>query len=559
MTRSPDNSGGPRVRPSGKHLRRGAGGIAAVIMLVFAQFFIVGAVVTGARDLDITPMRLDTARAFYAAEAGMNMSVRETMSGTDEDGGVGTISNDSNANNDPQLVTARFCVTSTVTAGVASVSAAGRSGNAKRKADATLNGIKSFSTQTIMTGFGRLASNQPRYRTWDGTSWSASQALSSTNFEPKWVRMKICPSRNETCMLTENINKEVHARFYNGTTWGSLFLLSSDTGGNNDRPEDLAYEQESGDALCIYWKGTAAKFGYRIYNGTTFASEQLLSSPFTTEADFVTLYPRSDTDDIVLLTADGIAGGKLAAAFWNGSSFGAWTTLVASLESNNMECYSMSFESQTGKGVAVYIETGQATPRYRTLTGSTWSSQGSLPTIGGVGQWVRTAADPTSNKILFVALDDTNDINANVWSGSAWGTNVELETNCAANDRRQFDVLFERSTGKALLVYVENGANAFRYRTWNGSSWSAELTGPSLGAQPQIIHLARGIGDREIVVACSDGLTKLQLVRWDGTSMSSSTVAETTLSGQLQYYSFALPEPTVQPQPRVQTWAEVTP
>lgn len=549
------------AHPGPRSLRRGAGGIAAVVTLVFAQIFVVGAVVTGTRDQDLTPLRLDTTRAFYASEAGINMAVREAMSGVDEDGDgtAGTISNDGNASNDPTLVTARFSVSMTLTNGVAQMSCAGRSGNARRKADASVSGVTATSTQTVMLGYGVNNSNQPRYRTWNGTSWSSASTLSSINAEAKWVRMKICPSRNETVMITENENQQVHARFYNGTSWGSPIQLSSDTGGTNDRPEDLAYEQNSGDALCVYWKGTSGVFAYRTYNGTSFAAEQTISSPFSTEADFVTLYPRSDTDDIVLRSADGLAGGKLAAAIWNGTSWTSWSTLVSSLESNNEEPYSLSFESNTGRGVAVYIESGQNTPRYRTLTGSTWSSQGSLPNIGSVGHWVRTAPDPTSNKILFVALDEANDINANCWSGSSWGANTELETNCAAYDRRQFDVCFERSTGKALLVYVENGQNLFRYRTWSGSAWSGELSGPSLGAQPQIIHLARGVGDSEIVIACSDSSNRLQVVRWNGSSMSSATVVESALSGQLQYYSFALPEPTVQPQPRIQAWAEVTP
>ncbi|MCX5691866.1 MAG: hypothetical protein NTV94_19085, partial [Planctomycetota bacterium] len=49
--------------------------------------------------------RIESLRAFYAAEAGINMSVRELMAGSDEDGDgtIGSISNDGNSSNNPGL------------------------------------------------------------------------------------------------------------------------------------------------------------------------------------------------------------------------------------------------------------------------------------------------------------------------------------------------------------------------------------------------------------------------------------------------------------------------
>ena len=41
--------------------------------------------------------------------------------------------------------------------------------------------------------------------------------------------------------------------------------------------------------------------------------------------------------------------------------------------------------------------------------------------------------------------------------------------------------------------------------------------------------------------------------------MSSATIVETNLGGWVYYDSFAVPEPTVAPHPRVRSWAEVSP
>ncbi len=384
-------------------VRRGAGGIAIIIALVFLQLLVVGAIVTETRDQDISRIRLDATRAFYAAEAGSNMALRESISGLDEDhdGVIGTISSDGNANNDPTIGTARFTVDRALVSGVTQIVSSGRAGLARRKADARVSGVIGGVTQTVMAAFGKGTNTTPRFSKWSGSAWGSSANMPDIGGQPKWVRMKICPTRNETWAVIEDLSSRVNVLFYNGTTWSSPYLVSTDTGGTNDRPEDVGYEQNSSDALCVYWRGTIGKFGYRVYNGTSFSAETTIANPFATECDFLALYPRPTSDEMVLLAADGNAGGPLVGAFWSGGSFLSWTQLCASIDTNNQECFGMAYESQTGKGVAVYTESGVATPRYRTLTGSTWSSQASLPTVGGVAKWIRLAADPTSNQILF--------------------------------------------------------------------------------------------------------------------------------------------------------------
>ncbi len=542
-------------------VRRGAGGIAIIIALVFLQLLVVGAIVTETRDQDISRIRLDATRAFYAAEAGSNMALRESISGLDEDhdGVIGTISSDGNANNDPTIGTARFTVDRALVSGVTQIVSSGRAGLARRKADARVSGVIGGVTQTVMAAFGKGTNTTPRFSKWSGSAWGSSANMPDIGGQPKWVRMKICPTRNETWAVIEDLSSRVNVLFYNGTTWSSPYLVSTDTGGTNDRPEDVGYEQNSSDALCVYWRGTIGKFGYRVYNGTSFSAETTIANPFATECDFLALYPRPTSDEMVLLAADGNAGGPLVGAFWSGGSFLSWTQLCASIDTNNQECFGMAYESQTGKGVAVYTESGVATPRYRTLTGSTWSSQASLPTVGGVAKWIRLAADPTSNQILFASLDNQNDLNVNVWTGS-WGTDQELETNCGADyDGRRFDIIFERGTGEALIVYAENGVNNFRYRTWNGTSWSSEATGPSLGAQVELVSLSRGFSNGEIFAAVSDTLKRLHLLRWNGSSWGSDTIIESSLSGWTYYSAFTVPEPTVAPHPKIASWAEVTP
>ena len=99
--------------------RRGLIVVVMIVLMVIVDLIIVGMVVSQARDHDLTVRRLQTIESLYAAEAGMNMSIRELMIPADEDGdddgswpfGIGTILDDSNDATDPALGNARFVVT----------------------------------------------------------------------------------------------------------------------------------------------------------------------------------------------------------------------------------------------------------------------------------------------------------------------------------------------------------------------------------------------------------------------------------------------------------------
>jgi hypothetical protein len=79
--------------------------VALVIVLVLVALMIVGLVLGGAREQDLSTQRLGTVRALYAAEAGINMGMREWVLRTDADGdgAMGSISDDGNAANNPAL------------------------------------------------------------------------------------------------------------------------------------------------------------------------------------------------------------------------------------------------------------------------------------------------------------------------------------------------------------------------------------------------------------------------------------------------------------------------
>ncbi len=118
----------PRVQPH----RRGIVAVAMIVLLLIVDLIILSMVIGGARDHDLTVRRMETIESFYAAEAGMNMAIKELMELSDEDGdlAIGTISDDSPVNpaNDPTLGNAQFFVS--VTGDI--FTSEGRSGESRR-------------------------------------------------------------------------------------------------------------------------------------------------------------------------------------------------------------------------------------------------------------------------------------------------------------------------------------------------------------------------------------------------------------------------------------------
>lgn len=120
--------------------RRATVAISMIIALVMVDLIIISIVIGGARDHDLTIHRVETIQAFYAAEAGMNMAIREMMSNTDEDGdgAIGTISDDGNAANDPTFGQAQVLVTSSALVPPMTLTSQGRAGAARREIEATV-------------------------------------------------------------------------------------------------------------------------------------------------------------------------------------------------------------------------------------------------------------------------------------------------------------------------------------------------------------------------------------------------------------------------------------
>ncbi len=151
---------------------RGAVAVAAVIALILLQLIVVGIVIAGARDHDLGGQRAQAARAFYSAEAGMNMSLAELYNNVDIDGDgvIGGISANSAWADDPVIGNARFTVEAMSAVSGRKFGAQGRGGPALSRCEFTIQdanisveGFQGYAPGTALNNVGgwRLWDNNP--------------------------------------------------------------------------------------------------------------------------------------------------------------------------------------------------------------------------------------------------------------------------------------------------------------------------------------------------------------------------------------------------------------
>ena len=171
-----------------------------------------------------------------------------------------------------------------------------------------------------------------------------------------------------------------------------------------------------------------------------------------------------------------------------------------------------------GDGMMVYGEGTVQTPRYRTLSGTTWSAEGSLPTAAGTVSYSIARAAPTRNEVLTGVVNASGTLTIFRWNGTSWSSEWTVATGLGAAPR--FDIAYEQSSGKAMVLYSRNVAttNELAYRIWDGTSWTAatNLDAISTSGVVQYVRLAARSGTDELAAAWGDANLDLSANYFDG-------------------------------------------
>jgi len=178
----------------------------------------------------------------------------------------------------------------------------------------------------------------------------------------------------------------------------------------------------------------------------------------------------------------------------SGYSLLGWTSLVSGtlsdlVSNNDVYMTFRSYASQTSTTslsratIGYRSSTGISAshPKMRGWDGSAWDpAESELPAAAyGPVEWVRMAYSPLMaryyEKIIVTRAGDGY-LDAYVWTGSGWLVTNDIAFAPTYGSCRNFDIAYEKTSGRALLAYgiSDGGSRIIAYRTWDGSSWSAE-------------------------------------------------------------------------------------
>ena len=125
-------------------------------------------------------------------------------------------------------------------------------------------------------------------------------------------------------------------------------------------------------------------------------------------------------------------------------------------------------------------------PKTRTWNGETasWGPQCDMPNAGSPVRFARAAYCPLEQRsfeLIVVTLSDDGFLDAYVWNGTSWIVTNEIArvwTTAQSGAQRPFDIAYETASGRALLVYDVDVADATKdlgYRIWTpNEGWSSE-------------------------------------------------------------------------------------
>lgn len=278
-----------------------------------------------------------------------------------------------------------------------------------------------------------------------------------------------------------------------------------------------AWAASTGKAMMSYYDVTTIP-KYRIWDGSSWGSPQSAQDIGTGhDAWWHVLRSCPKRNEKILGTLDDLE--DVYVQVWNGSS---WSTpkkmnTAADTGTATKRAFDIAYAQFSGNALVVF-SVNSATPQYYTWDGSSWAtSAGNTATTGGnqAVQWVGLASKPNSNEIILVTQDKGYSTWAQVWDGSGWGNTLDLPYSTDVTTSEAIRAAYEQSSGRGLVVHLDNPGKIPRYSIWDGSSWSKEgEAAPRDGGIQRWVRLASKPASNQIIMGTVDTLDDVQCETW---------------------------------------------
>ena len=315
----------------------------------------------------------------------------------------------------------------------------------------------------------------------DGTNWGTAQLIETEDtghaFDPQ-VAVNDTGVALAVWEQDDGTRYSIMANRFNGTAWETAGFIETDDSGDAFAPQ-IAMDG-TGDAIAVWhqFDGTRDNIWISRFNGTLWAAAELLETLNTGDAVNPQIAMNADGKAMVVWEQEDGLRTDIRARYYNGTIWGS-AQLIESDDTGDADFPQIAMDAD-GNAVAVWEQSDGIRTNIWTnfFDGISWSTAELIETVNaGDAEAPQIAMDTDGNAIaVWNQYDGTrDDIWANTYDGTAWGTAELIETGTGAavlpriamNDDGNGIAVWEQSDG----IRVNIRANRF-----NGSDWgTAEL------------------------------------------------------------------------------------
>ena len=264
----------------------------------------------------------------------------------------------------------------------------------------------------------------------------------------RWIVMESDPSSDEILVAILDWTYDIYLYQWNGAAFTNLGRIETDAATRDRQVMDIAYEQQSGDALIIWGKTGQNNCHYAIWDGTTLGSTGALPS-FGSDVVFVRAVADPESDSILVVAAD--SAGDLNVALWDGDGWTDSIELETSLYANDRQVFDVAWEDSGDEAVVVWSNsTSNQVQYWRWMKSSAFASGTSLtgPDFQAALSTVRLSKIHGTVELALLGVNVNGELYSTLWDGDSFVQSPPtlLSTSVSEPTKTAFDMA-EVNTG----------------------------------------------------------------------------------------------------------------
>lgn len=398
--------------------------------------------------------------------------------------------------------------------------------------------ITSVVSEVLMV-YGEGTGQSPRYRIWNGSTWSATGTADNVGAQIRWLDLEASPTRPEYALGSLGTDLDVNIQIFNTNTeiWGNTREIQQNITDGLQRGFDIAYEKTSGDLIAVSCDGVDAV--YSIWNGTSWGATTTINLANANNCIAVDMAADTTSDEIIAVFKHTNTGTPdYEALVWNGSSWGS-SLALADMNENANHGVAIEYEESGNQAIVALTNNLATTLLFATWNGSVWAT--STAVLGDHIEWASLKRDVGTDNMALCYIDNDANIGVLQWNGSAWGTFTEIEQLGNSKAGQAVDCEYETKTGRdgyLMVPYADTIIGAYQF--YATSSFSTEAALATMGDSWRVLTTRAGDGTIHAVYF-EDVIDRYELSRFDGSTWTSiESIPTPSITGTPFDGSFAI-------------------